>query len=83
MGAPPNAVCRDEVFRPSLINEPLHEAVEVWRGAKVILVPATDGTLKCYVRTLGKKKGTGAMDVSYIAYIYMIYIYIYDIYIYI
>lgn len=38
------------VFRPSLINEPLHEAVEVWRGAKVILVPGTDGTLKCYVR---------------------------------
>ena len=55
----PNAGCHDEVFRPSLINEPLHEAVEVWRGAKVILVPATDGTLKCYVRTLGKEQYWG------------------------
>lgn len=40
-----------EVFRPSLINEPLHEAVEVSRGAKVILVPDGD-FLKCYVRKL-------------------------------
>eukprot|EP00913_Durusdinium_trenchii_P033204 g31084.t1 len=36
------------VFRPSLINEPIHEAVEVWRGAKVILVPNEDGLVKCY-----------------------------------
>ncbi len=49
-----------QVFRPSLINEPLHEAVEVSRGAKVILVPDGD-FLKCYVRKLwwNKKRWLG------------------------
>lgn len=55
------------VFRPSLINEPLHEAVEVSRGAKVILVPDGD-FLKCYVRkepkepTARTNRGGGGYD---------------------
>ncbi|CAK9084892.1 Uncharacterized protein SCF082_LOCUS40250 [Durusdinium trenchii] len=53
------------VFRPSLINEPIHEAVEVWRGAKVILVPNEDGLVKCYVRKERTSTKTGASPSGY------------------
>ncbi|CAJ1366977.1 unnamed protein product [Effrenium voratum] len=61
-------------FRPSLINEPLMEAVELRRGAKVLLVPH-ENQLKCYVRKEAASRnleatqpaesnGTGASDVQ-------------------
>uniref|UniRef100_A0A7S0ASU7 Uncharacterized protein n=1 Tax=Pyrodinium bahamense TaxID=73915 RepID=A0A7S0ASU7_9DINO len=45
-GASDDIVVR--VFRPSLINEVLHNGVEVSRGSRVVIVPSSDGGVKCY-----------------------------------
>merc|ERR1711972_809586 len=52
MGHPKGSGMSDEfvirVFKTSLINELLHDGVEVLRGSRVVIVPATEGGVKCY-----------------------------------